>query len=97
MSGVNKFSVNGKGRIHHVIVPKEKITPLSKVTTSKEVDKGTKKLDDKKEAVVTTPFSKKKLLTTEKVTTSKEFDKGTKKLDYKKEAVVTTPFLKKKY
>ena len=45
------------------------------------VDKGTKHLDDKKETVVTTPFSEKKLLTTEKITTSEEVYKGTEKLE----------------
>ena len=39
------------------------------------VDKGTENLDDKKEAVVTTPLSEKKLLTTDKVTTSWRFTK----------------------
>ena len=39
------------------------------------VDKYTTALDDKKEAVVTTPFSEKKLLTIEKVTTSDEVQK----------------------
>ena len=37
-------------------------------------------LDDKKEAVVTTPLSEKKLLTTEKITTSDEVHKRTEKL-----------------
>ena len=60
------------------------------------VDKNTKKLDDKKEAVVMTPLSEKKLLTTEKVTTSEEFQKRTKKLDDKKEAVVMTSLSNKK-
>ena len=54
-------------------------------------------MDDRKEAVVTTPFSKKKLLITEKVTTSEEFHKGTKHLDEKKGAVVMTPLSKEKY
>ena len=54
-------------------------------------------MDDKKEAVVKTPFSTEKLLTTEKVTTREEVDKGTKNLDDKKEAVFTTPFSKKNY
>ena len=103
MSGVNKFSGKGQGKIHHVVVSKEKITPLFKgklltterVATSEEVDKDTKKLDDKKESVVMTPFSKKKLLTTGRVTTSEEVDKGTKKMDSKKKAVFTTPLSKK--
>ena len=68
--------------------PKKIITPLSKekllstemITISEEVEKDTKKLDDRKEAVVTTPLSKKKLLITEKVTTSEEFYKRTKHL-----------------
>ena len=53
------------------------------------VDKGTKKLDDKKEAVIKTPFLEKKLLTTEKVTTSEEVDKSTEKLEDTKQAVIT--------
>ena len=43
-------------------------------------DKNTNVLDDKKEAVVTTPFSQKKLLTTENVTTSYEVHKCTAKI-----------------
>ena len=77
--------------------PKRIITPLSKktllttekVTASEEVDKGTKNLDDKKEAVVATPLSKKTLLTTEKVTRTEEADKDTNILDDMKEAVFT--------
>ena len=42
---------------------KEKILTTKKVTTSEEVDKDTKNLDDKTEAVVMTPLSKKTLLT----------------------------------
>ena len=84
--------------------PKKKITPMLKeilltteeVTTSEDVDKGPKHLDDKKQAVVTTPQLK-KLLTTEKIKTSEEVDKGTKILDDNKEAVVTTPPAKKNY
>ena len=41
------------------------------------VDKDTNVLDDKKEAVVTTPLSEKKVLTTENVTTSYEVRKRT--------------------
>ena len=49
------------------LFPKKKITPLSKEKllstekniSSEEVDKGTTNLNDKKKAVVTTPFSKK--------------------------------------
>ena len=41
------------------------------------VDKDTNVLDDKKEAVVMTPFSEKKLLTAEKVTTSDDVHKRT--------------------
>ena len=59
-------------------------------------DKDTKKLDDKKEEVVTTPFTDNKLLTTEKVTTIEEVHKRTKHLDDKKEAVVMTPLSDKK-
>ena len=51
------------------LLSKKKLSRTEKVTTSEEVHKGTKKLDDKKEAVVTTPFSEKKLLRTENVTT----------------------------
>ena len=43
------------------------------------VDKDSTVLDDKKEAVVTTPLSENKLLTTEKVTTSDEVHKRTEK------------------
>ena len=61
MSGVNKFSGKGQGKIHHVVVSEEKVMPLTKkklvktekVAISEEVDKGTKHLDDMKEAVVT--------------------------------------------
>ena len=103
MSGLNKFSGKFQWKIHHIVVSKEKITPLSKekilstenVTTSEEVHKGTKNLDDKKESVVPTPLSKEILSTTEKVTTSEEVDKGTEKLNDKKEAVVMTPLSKK--
>ena len=97
VSGVNKFSGKCQGKIHHVVVEEEKITPSSKkklwttekVTTIKGVEKGAKKIDDMKEAVFTMPLLKRKLLTTEKVTTSEEVDKGTKNLDNMKEAVVT--------
>ena len=59
MSGVNNFSGGGQGKIHHIIVAKEKVTPLpkkrvvtsEKVTASEEVDKGTKTLYVIKEAV----------------------------------------------
>ena len=44
------------------------------------VDKGATHLYDKKQAVVTTPFSEKKLLTTEKVTTSDEVHKHTQNI-----------------
>ena len=60
VSGVNKFPGKGQGKIHHVVVSEEKITPLLKkkiltterVTTSEEFGKGTEKLDDTKEGVV---------------------------------------------
>ena len=52
------------------------------------VDKGTKNLDDNKEAVVTRPFSEKKVFTTEKVTTIQEVEKGTRKLEGMKESVI---------
>ena len=51
------------------------------------VDKDTNFLDDKKEAVVTTPLSEKKLLTNEKVTTSSEVQKSTEKITRSEEVV----------
>ena len=51
------------------------------------VDKDTNVLDDKKEAVFTTPLSEKKLLTTEKVTTSDEVNKRTENITTSKEVV----------
>ena len=50
MSGVNKFSGEGQGKVHHAVVSEEKLTPLpkkkvvtsEKVTPSEEVDKRTK-------------------------------------------------------
>ena len=56
---------------------KKTLLTTEKFTTSEEVDKFTRNLDDKKEAVVTTPLLKKTLLTTEKFTTSEEVEKGT--------------------
>ena len=61
MSGVNKFFGEVQGKIHHVVVSKEKVMPFpkkkiltsEKVTTSEEVDKDAKKLIYMKEAVVT--------------------------------------------
>ena len=53
------------------------------------VDKDTKNVDDKKDAMVTTSLSKKKLLTNQKVTTSAAVKKGNKTLDDMKEAMVT--------
>ena len=61
MYGVNKFSGKGQGKIHHVVVAEEKLTPSpkkkiftsEKVTTSEEIYKGTKKLYDMKDVVVT--------------------------------------------
>ena len=105
MSEVNTFSVKGSRENPSCCCHQGKITPLTKkkllsteeVTKIEEVDKGTNKLDDKKEAVVMAPFSEKQLLTTEKVTTSEEVDKVTKYLDDKKEAVVLTPFPEKHY
>ena len=44
------------------------------------VNKDTNVLDDKKEAVITTPLSENKLLTTKKVTTSDEVHKLTEKI-----------------
>ena len=51
------------------------------------VDKDSNILDDKKEAVVTTPFSEKKSLTTEIVTTSDEVHKRTEKFTTSEEVV----------
>ena len=61
MSGVKKFSGKVQGEIHHVVISEEKSNAIAeeklvtsaKVTTSEEVYKGTKKLDDMKEAMVT--------------------------------------------
>ena len=61
------------------------------------VEKDTKYLDYKKEAVFTTPLLEKKLFTTEKVTTSEEVHKRNKILYYKKEAVVMAQLSNKKY
>ena len=47
-------------------------------------------LDDKKEAVVTTPLSERKLLTTEKVTTSDEVHKRTDNFTSSEEVVKGT-------
>ena len=60
---------------------KKTLLKTEKVTTSEEVEKGTKILYDKKQALVTTKLSEGKLLTTEKVTTSDGIDKGTNNLD----------------
>ena len=51
------------------------------------VDKYTNVLDDKKQAVVTTPLSEKKLFTTEKVTTSDEVHKLTEGFTTSEEVV----------
>ena len=67
MSGVNKFAGKGQGKFIMSLLPNKKITQLSKkqsltsekVTISEDIDKGTKHLDDKKEAVFTAPFPKK--------------------------------------
>ena len=61
MYGVNNFDGEGQGEIHHIVVDKEKLTTWlkkkvvtsEKVTTSEEVDRGTKYLDDIKESAVT--------------------------------------------
>ena len=53
------------------------------------VDKDTKKLENKKEAVVPTPLTEKKVLITENVTTSEEVHEGNKKQDDTKQAVIT--------
>ena len=60
MYGVNKFSGEGQGKIHHVVVADEKSNTIveekmvtnEKVTPSEEVDKDNKRLDDMEEAVV---------------------------------------------
>ena len=54
------------------------------------VDKYTNVLDDKKEAVVMTPFSEKKLLTTKKVTTSDEVHTRTDNIKTSEEVVKVT-------
>ena len=54
------------------------------------VDKYTNVLDDKKEAVVTTPLSEKKLLTNEKCTTGDEVNKRTEKFTTNDEVVKGT-------
>ena len=54
------------------------------------VDKDTNVLDDKKEAVVTTPLSEKKLFTTENVTTSDEVHKRTENIITSEEVVKGT-------
>ena len=64
MSGVNKFAGKGQGEIHHIVVSKNnnnaavkgKLLSTDMVTTSEEVHKYTRKLDDTKEVVVTTTF-----------------------------------------
>ena len=59
------------------------------------VDKYTNVLDDKKEAVVTTPFPEKKLLTTEKVTTHQEDHKRTDNIKTNEEVVKGTDEVQK--
>ena len=51
------------------------------------VDKYTNVLDDKKEAVITTPFSEKQQSTTEKVTTRDEVHKRTENITTSEEVV----------
>ena len=51
------------------------------------VDEYTQVLDDKKEAVVTTPLLQNKLLTTERVPTSDEVHKRTEKITTSEEVV----------
>ena len=61
MSGFNKFSGEIQGKFIMFLLPKKKVTPFpkkklvtsEKVTTSEEVEKGPKNLDDIKEAVLT--------------------------------------------
>ena len=54
------------------------------------VDKNINILDDKKEAVVTTPFLEKKLLTTKNITTSDEVHKRTDNITTSEEVVKGT-------
>ena len=59
MSGANKFSGEGQGKIHNVVIAKEQISTISrekvepndKVTPSEEVQKGTNISNDMKEPV----------------------------------------------
>ena len=58
MSGVNKFSGEGQGKIHHIVVSEvsstianEKTVPSDKFTPSEEVEKGTIILNDMEEPV----------------------------------------------
>ena len=61
MTGVNKFSGEFQGIIHHVFVSeekrstiaKEKVVPSQKVTPSEEVEKGTYFLNDIEDPVIT--------------------------------------------
>ena len=60
MSGVNKFSGEGQGKIHHFVIAKnnctiakEKLEPSKKVTLSDEVEKCTNLLNDMEEPVHT--------------------------------------------
>ena len=59
------------------------------------VDKYSIVLDDKKEAVVTTPLSENKLLTTEKVTTSDEVHERTEKFTTSEDVVKGTDEVQK--
>ena len=60
------------------------------------VDKDNIFLDNKKESVVTTPFSEKKLLTTEKVTTSDEVHKHNDNITTSEEVVKGTDVVQKR-
>ena len=60
------------------------------------VDKYNNVLDDKKEALATTPFLEKKLLTTEKVTTSDEVHRYTEKFTKIEEVVNGTDEVQKR-
>ena len=61
MSGVNKFSGEGQGKVHHVLVaeekvsplPKKKVVPSEKVTASEEAEKGTNILNYMEDTVHT--------------------------------------------
>ena len=69
---------------------KKQLSTTEKITTSEEVNNGTRNLDDTKEEVVTTQLLQKKILTNEGVPKREEDGRCTKYLHDMKEAVVTT-------